>query len=102
MRVWWPSGRTVLLAKTKDLTDKKNHYLITCLNLSYKFLTGLVGKYMREQTLENKIQDEGQLEAVVGLLGTVDQSVIDRSIMEEEEAYHWNLVVVFYDYKQKW
>ena len=44
MSVWWPSGRTVLLPKTKDLSDENNYFPITCLNLSYKLLTGLVGK----------------------------------------------------------
>ena len=62
----------MLLPKTKDLTDKKNYRPITCLNTSYKLLTGLVGKYMREHTMENDIWDEGQLGAVVRALGTVD------------------------------
>ena len=98
--VWWPSGRTALLPKTKDLTDEINYRPITCLNTSYKLLTGLVGKYMREHTMENDIWDEGQLGAVVGVLGTVDQLIIDRSIMEEVKTYHRNLAVAFYDYKK--
>ena len=73
--VWWPSGRTMLLPKTKDLTDEKNYRPIMCLNTSYKLLTGLVGKYRREHTMENDIWDEGQLGAEVGLLGTVDQLI---------------------------
>jgi hypothetical protein len=55
---WWPSGRTVMPPKTKDLSDEKNYRPITCLNTSYKILTGLVAKYMREHTLENEIWDE--------------------------------------------
>ena len=38
--------------------------------------------------------------AVVGVLGTVDQLIIDRSIMEEVKTYHRNLAVAFYDYKK--
>ena len=34
---------------------------ITCLNTSYKIMTGMVAKYMREYTMENEIWDEGQL-----------------------------------------
>ena len=90
----------MLLPKTKNLTDEKNYRPITCLNTSYKLLTGLVGKYMREHTMENDIWDEGQLGAVVGVLGTVDQLIIDRSIMEEVKTYHRNLAVAFYDYKK--
>ena len=37
---------------------------------------------MREHTMKNEIWDEGQLGAVEGVLGTVDQLIIDRCIME--------------------
>ena len=67
---------------------------------SFKLLTGLVGKYMREHMMENENWDEGQLGAVAGVLVTVDQLIIDRSIMEEVKIYHRNLVVAFYDYKK--
>ena len=63
--VWWSSGRAVLLPKTNDLIDEKNYCPITCLNTSYNLLIGLVGKYMREHTMENNIWDEEQLGAVV-------------------------------------
>ena len=96
--VWCPSGRTVLLPKTKDLTEETNYRPIACFNTSYKVLTGLVGKYMREYRMEN--DTEGQLRAVVGVLGTVDQLIIDRSIMEEVKTYHRNLAVAFYDCKR--
>ena len=85
--VWWPSGRTVLLPKTKNLTDEKKYRPITCLNM-YKLLTGLVGKYTREHTMENDIWDEGQLGAVVRVLGTVDQLNVDWSIMEEVTTHY--------------
>ena len=51
---WWPSGRTVLLPKTKNLSDEKNYCPIISLNSSYKNLMGLVAKYMREDTTVNK------------------------------------------------
>ena len=80
---WWPSGGTVLFPKTKNLSDEKNYRPITCLNTSYKILTGLVAKYVREHTAVNEMLDEGQLRAVEGALGTVDQLIIDRCIKEE-------------------
>ena len=70
------------------------------MNASYKLLTGLAGKCMREHKMGNNIWDEGQLGAVVGVLGTVDQLIIDRSLMEEVKAYYQNLAVAFYDYKK--
>ena len=63
-------------------------------------MTGVIAKYMREHTMENEIWDEGQLGAVEGVLGTGDQLIIDRCIMEEVKQYHRNLAVAFYDYKK--
>ena len=98
--IWWPTGRMVLLPKTKNLEDEKNYRPITCLNTSYKIMTGVLAKYMREHTMENEIWDEGQLGAVEEVLGTVDQLIIDRCIMEEVKQYHRNLAVAFYDHKK--
>ena len=56
---WWLSGRTVLLPKTKNLGDEKNYCPVTCLITSYKILTGLVAKYMRQHTAVNELWDEG-------------------------------------------
>ena len=55
---------------------------------------------MRENMTDNEIWDEGQLGAVEGVLGTVDQLIIDRCIMEEVKQYHRNLVIAFYNYKK--
>ena len=90
----------MLIPKTKCLEDEKNYRPITCLNTSYKIMTGVVAKYMREHMIENEIWDEGQLGAVEGVLGIVDQLIIDRCIMDEVKQYHRNLAVAFYDYKK--
>lgn len=76
--VWWSAGRTVLLPKTNNLSDEKNHRPITCLNSSSKILTSLIAKYMREHTIFNNIWDEGQLGALEDVLGTIDQLIIDN------------------------
>ena len=98
--MWWPKGRTVLLPKIKNLSDEKNYQPIKYLNTPYKILTGIVAKYMRKHTVANDIWDEGQLGAVEGVLGMVDQLIIDRCIMEEVKQYHRNLAAAFYDYKK--
>ena len=87
----------MLLPKTKTLEDEKDYRPITCLNTSYKIMTGVVAKYMREYTMENEIWDESQLRAVEGVLGTVDQLIINPCIMEEVKQYQRNLAVAFYD-----
>ena len=43
---------------------------------------GLIAKHMGEHTIVNKILYKEQLGSVEGVLGTVDQLIIDRCIME--------------------
>ena len=63
-------------------------------------MTGVVAKCMREHTMENEIWNEGLLVVVEGVLGTVDQLIINPCIMEEVKQYHRNLAVAFYGYKK--
>ena len=93
--IWWPTGTMVLLSKTRNLEDEKHYRPFTCLNTSYKIMTGVIAKYIREHTMENEIWDEGQLGAVEGVTGTIDQLIIDRCIMEEVKQYNRNLAVAF-------
>ena len=92
-------SKNCAVPKTKDLIDEKNYRPITCLSTSYKLLRDLLGTYVRKHSMENDIWDEGLLRAVAGVLGTVDQLITDRSIMEKVKTYHQNLAVAFYDYK---
>ena len=85
---------------TKNLSDEKNYQPITCLNTSYKILTGIIAECMRKHTVANDIWNEGQLGVTEGVLGMVDQLLIDRCIVEEVKQYHPNLAVAFYDYKK--
>ena len=50
--------------------------------------------------MEKYFQDEGKLGAIAGILGTVDQLIMNRSLIEEVKTYHQNLAVPFYDYKK--
>ena len=56
---WWPKGRTVLIPKTKSLSDERNYRPITCLNTLYKILTGIIAKYMRKQSKGYRIGEPG-------------------------------------------
>ena len=47
-----------------------------------------MAKYTREHTAVNEIWNEGQLGAVEGILGTVDQLIIDKYNMEEVKHHH--------------
>ena len=43
---------------------------------------------MREHTMENGVQDEGELGTAAGVLGTVDQLITNRSIMVEVKTFN--------------
>ena len=97
---WLTHGRTVLLPKTEDLSNERNYHPITCLNTCYKIFTGMIGKYMKEHAERNNIWDRSQLGTCSGVLGTVDQLLIDAAIMDEVRNQQRNLAVAFYDYQK--
>ena len=97
---WLTYGRTVLLPKTKNLNSEKDYRPITCLNTSYKIFTGMLARYVKDHADRNNIWDKSQLGACEGVLGTIDQLLIDNCIMDEVRNYKRNLAVSFYDYQK--
>ena len=97
---WLTQGQTVLLPKTEDVSNEKNYRPIICLNTIYKIFTGMIGSYMKNHADRNNIWDKIQLGTCSGILGTVDQLVIDNPIMDEVRKKQRNLVVAFYDYQK--
>ena len=97
---WLMLGRTVLLPKIDDLSFEEDYRPITCLNTSYKLFSGLLGGYMRTHAENNEIWDEGQLGATEDVLGTVDQLLVDKCIVDEVREHKRNLAVAFYDYRK--
>ena len=55
---------------------------------------------MRNNATDNYIWDEIQPGAAEGVLGAVDQLIIDKCIMEEVKTQHRGLAVTFSDYKK--
>ena len=50
--------------------------------------------------MDNDTWDEGQMGERDGILGTIDQLLIDECIMSEVKENHRDLAVAFYDYKK--
>ena len=97
---WITDGRTVLLPKTENLNNEKDYRPITCLNTCYKIFTGMIANYMKEHADRNNIWDKSQLGTCSGVLGTVDQLLVDQAIMDEVRRNERNLAVAFYDYQK--
>ena len=97
---WLALGRTALIPKTLMLNMVEEFRPITCLNTIYKIFTGLLGQYVKEHVMTNDIWDEQQMGARDGVLGAVDQLLIDQCIMGEVQEHQRNLTVCYYDYKK--
>ena len=96
---WITYEQTVLTPKSNELPDEKNYGLITCLNTSYKIFTGLLGKHMKDHVDRNEIWNKSQLGKCSGVLGTVDQLLIDSTTMDEVQE-NKKLAVLFYNYQK--
>ena len=57
----------------------------------------MIGSYMKNHADRNNIWDKSQLGTCSGVLGTVDQLVINNAIMDEVREKQRNLAVAFYD-----
>ena len=55
---------------------------------------------MKGHAERNSIWDRGQLGTCSGVLGTVDQLIVDNTIMDEVRRKRQNLAVAFYDYRK--
>ena len=60
----------------------------------------MIGSYMKNHADRNNIWDKSQLGTCSGVLGTVDQLVIDNATMDEVKEKQMNLAVAFYDYQK--
>ena len=96
---WLTQGRTVL-PKTEYLSNERNYHPITSLNNCYKVFTDIICNYIKEYTERNNIWDRSQLGTCSGVLGTVDQLIIDNAIMCEVRNQRRNLAIAFYDYQK--
>ena len=76
-------GKDSIIAKVRNLSNERNYSPITCLNTCYKIFTGMVGNYIKEHAERNIIWDRSQLGTCSGVLGTIDQLIIDNAIMDE-------------------
>ena len=90
----------MLLPKTEDLSNEENYSPITCLNTCYKIFTGMIDNYMKEYAGRNNIWDRIQLGTCSGVLGTVDQLIVNNAIMNEVKNQQRNFAVAFYDYQK--
>ena len=94
-------GRTTLIFKTEDLSSEKDYRPTTCLYYtSYKIFTGILAQHVKKHVAQNDLWHKSQMGTCERVLGTIDQLLIDNTIMGEVRDHHRNLDVAYYDYQK--
>lgn len=100
MPVWTTTGLTSLLPKTQE-TDLPNKYRpICCLSTTYKWLTGIYSDELYEHLENNNYLESEQKGCIRNKLGTKDQLLINKTILEDCKRRGKNLSMAWIDYKK--
>ena len=97
---WIATGRTILLPKSDDLSNRADYRPITCLNTMYKLFTGMIARDLKKHAHLNGIWDENQLGTKEMTLGTVDHWLVDKVMLNEIVEKRRNADIVYYDYRK--
>ena len=73
-------GRTVLIPKTRDISKVEKYRPITCLNSFFKLMTAVIANDIQSYLVENNLWDMQQKGTGRGVLGAVDNLLVDREI----------------------
>ena len=68
----------MIIPKAEDLSSEKDYKPLTYLNILCKIFTGILEKHI----VQNELWDKSQMGTCEKVLGTVDQLIIDNSIIE--------------------
>ena len=97
---WLTQGRTTLLPKSKE-THRPNKYRpICCLSTTYKLLTGLVADAIYMHLERGNYLEEEQKGCIRNRLGTKDQLLINKTILEDAKRRQRNLSMAWIDYQK--
>ena len=96
---WMTTGRNVLLLKDKRKGNEvSNYWLITCLPLLWKLITGIVADEIYNHLEENDLLPKEQKSCRRDSRGTKDQLLIDKAVMKNCRRRKVGLSMVWIDY----
>ena len=97
---WLTEGRTTLLPKSKE-THRPNKYRpICCLSTTYKLLAGLVADAIYMHLDRGNYLEEEQKGCIRNRLGTKDQLLINKTVLEDAKRRQRNLSMAWIDYQK--
>lgn len=97
---WLTKGSTVMLPKSDETRLPNKYRPICCLPTTYKLLTGLISDAMYNHLFNNNLMEPQQKGCIRNSLGTKDQLLINKTILENCRSRGTNLSVAWIDYKK--
>ncbi|KAL7634727.1 UNVERIFIED_CONTAM: hypothetical protein RMT77_015104 [Armadillidium vulgare] len=100
MPEWMTIGDTNLIPKSKETKNSANYRPITCLPTMYKTLTAIIASRIYSHIENNNIINEEQKGCIRNSLGTKDQLLINKMILENSWKNQKHLSMAWIDYKK--
>ena len=97
---WLSAAHTVLLPKITDTHIAKNCRPIACLNVMYKIYSSCINQCLMDHVYKNSIVTPKQAVRKKRVWGTVEQMLINKSILKEVRLIRRNLATVWLDYRK--
>ena len=97
---WLTTGCTTLIPKSEETHLPSKYRPITCLSTTYKILTGLIADAIYEHlTVGNYLEGE-QKGCIRDRMGTKDQLLINKAILEDCKRRQRNMSMAWIDYSK--
>ena len=101
MPEWLTNGKTVLIVKDKDKSNKVTNFRpITCLPIMRKLLTGIISEETYKNLDEEKLLPDEQKGCRRQKRGTKDQLLIDKMVIRKCRRRLTNVAMWWIDYNK--
>ena len=97
---WLTKGMTRLLPKNADTHLPNKYRPICCLPTTYKLLTAIIAERLYAHLDDNNLLSEQQKGCIRGCLGTKDQLLLNKAIIENCRKRATNLSMAWLDYQK--
>ena len=97
---WLTIGNTSLLPKSNETQLPNKYRPICCLSTTYKWLTGIIADAIYEHLDTGDYLEKEQKGCIRNKLGTKDQLLINKTILEDCKRRQRNLSMAWIDYKK--
>ena len=99
IQAWLTVGRSVMIPK-KDNSSVAYHRPITCLNTLYKLITSVIDHQLQEHEDKNNLIQIDKRGGKAKSMGTIDNLLIDKMILENAHFHKKNLSCIWVDVKE--